>query len=174
MKILNCLILLFSLSVFAQDDESISWKEARISDKIEMTLSKADFDKRYKQADSIVASQPGETCALDEEAVKMLHYKGIKFEMSNGMLNFRSVDFSKRKGTYFSISDNWFDHTTTLKSFIKTYPYSSEYIADETTPDGDIMDMITILPKDASDEFEWRFYFNNGKLHSIECWQYCE
>ena len=171
MKLLTFLTLLLSLPVIAQDIESFSWKEARLNDKIELTLTQELFEKKYK-ADSLATPLVGECCS-DDESIKMVYYKGAKFEMNKGMLHFRSIDFTKKKGMYFSIDNDWFDHTTTLKSFMKTYPNASEYIEDSITDDGDIHDMIALLSKD-EDDYEWRFYFNDGKLHSIECWQYCD
>lgn len=172
MKFFTCMAVLFSLPMLAQDIESFSWKEAKLNDKIELTLTRELFEKKYK-ADSISSPEPGE-CCLDDESIKMVYYKGVKYEMHNGQLKFRSIDFSKKKGMYFSIENDWFDHTTTIKSFIKTYPNASEFIEDGYMDDGDVYDMIVLMPKD-EDSYEWRFYFNDdGKLHSIECWPYCD
>jgi len=174
MKNFYYILLLISLIMYAQDSESFSWKEARLNDKFELTLSKAEFDKRCKKADSITVADIGETCRFDDgDNVQTLHYKGAKYELYNDTLNFRSIDFTKRKGMYFSIENDWFDHTTTLKSFMKTYPVAAEYITDEITPEGDVHDLITLYPE-GEDSYEWRFYFNEGKLHSIECWLYCD
>jgi hypothetical protein len=175
MKLLIYLILLFALPVFAQDVKTISWEEARINDRIELTITKAEFDKRYKKTDSIAAPRPNETCGTENKAyVKMLFYKGVKFELDNGILNFRSVNFARRKGMYFSIDGDWFDHTTTLKSFKKTYSEAANYIEDFENEDGETMEMITLLPEKSEDRYEWRFFFDDGKLHSIECVFTCD
>lgn len=175
MKFFTHLLILFSLPTLAQEVKTISWDEAKISDRIELTISKADFDKRYKKADSIAAPRVNETCGTEDEAnVKMVFYKGVKFELANGILNFRSVNFAKRKGMYFSIKDDWFDHTTTLKSFKKTYPEAASYIEDYENEDGETMEMIMLLPDKTDENYEWRFFFDGGKLHSIECVFACD
>jgi len=175
MKFLASLLLLISLPAFAQTIKTISWDEARISDKITLTLPKQEFDKRFKKADSITAPRVGETCGTEEEAkVQMVHYKGVRFELDNGIMNFRSIDFSKRRGLYFSTKDDWFDHTTTLKSFSKAYPEAAEYSEDYETEEGETMVMLTLLPDTVAEKNEWRFFFKDGKLHSIECYFPCD
>jgi len=175
MKLLTYILLLFALPALAQEVKTISWNEAKINDRIALTITKAEFDKRYKKADSVAAPRINEPCATEDEAnVKMLFYKGIKFEMDNGILNFRSVNFARRKGMYFSIDGDWFDHTTTLKSFKKTYTEAANYIEDFENEDGETMEMITLLPEKTEDRYEWRFFFDDGKLHSIECVFTCD
>ena len=167
--------ILFLLSFSAFGQETISWDEAKINGKVAMTISKADFDKRFKKADSIVPLQVSEQCGNDEtENVRMVYYKGAKYEMDNGIMNFRSVDFSKSRNTYFEIKDDWFDRTTTLKSFTKTYPKAAEFIEDAETEDREVMDMIMLLPANPEEFSEWRFYFLNDRLRSIECWFPCD
>lgn len=174
MKALNLLLLLLSLPLFSQDIETLSWDEAMINDRIKMTISKADFDKRYKKADSIAAPKAGEICGREEEAtVKMVYHKGARYELDNGIMNFRSVDFTKNRNTYFSIKNDWFDRTTTLKSFSKTYPGAAAYIEDVEGEEGELLEMITLLP-DTAEDYEWRFYFKDDKLKSIECYFPCD
>lgn len=175
MKYIYYLILLCSLPVLGQQDaETISWDEASINDKIKLTISKAEFDKRFKKADSIVEARPDDICGLDTGAVvQMVYYKGAKFELDNGIMNFRSVDFTKSRNIWFSIKDDWFDRTTTLRSFAKSFPEAASFIEEYTADDGEVYDMITILPADPGEEYEWRFYFFDDKLHAMECWFYC-
>jgi hypothetical protein len=174
MKYIFYLLLIFSLPIFGQGIETISWDEAKINDKITMTISKVDFDKRFKKADSITAPKADEICGREEEAtVKMVHYKGARYELDNGIMNFRSVDFTKNRNTYFSIEGDWFDRTTSLKSFTRTYPEAAAFIEDVDDGDGDILEMITLLP-DNAENYEWRFYFRDDRLRSIECWFPCD
>ncbi|WP_294824349.1 hypothetical protein [uncultured Flavobacterium sp.] len=169
MKAFTLLFLIFSLQLFSQDIETLSWDEARISDKVPMTISKTDFDKRFKKADSITAPRQDEICGREEEAaIKMVHYKGAKYELDNGIMNFRSVDFTKNRNTYFSIKDDWFDRTTTLKSFSKTYPGAAEYIEDVEGEQDELLEVVTLLP-DTAEDYEWRFYFKDDRLKLIEC-----
>jgi hypothetical protein len=174
MKLLSLLFLLISLPVLAQDIETLSWNEARVNDRIPLTLSKADFDKKYK-ADSIVAPKIGQVCDVkNSENIQMLYYKGVRFELNNGTLSFRSIDFTKRRNMYLSFENDWFDHTTTFKSFAKTYPAASAFIEDYDSEEGEPMDMISILPTSDTDDFEWQFYFQDGRLHFIECFFSCK
>lgn len=168
MRYLFYIMLFACMPAFGQNDETISRDEARINDKITMTFSKAEFDRRFKKADSITTE---DICG---RAAKMLYYKGAKYELDGETMKFRSVDFSKNRNTYFSIENDWFDHTTTLKSFSRTYPASASFIEDADDTDGDILDMIVLLPAEANSDCEWRFFFKNEKLKSIECWVPCD
>jgi len=170
MKISFIIIILFSLPVFSQAKQYIVWDEARINDKIALTLPLTEFEKRYKKADSIATPKAGETCgAKDVATAKLLYYKGVEYLLDDGKLNFRSIDFSKRRNMYFSIKEDWFDHTTTLKSFTKSFPEESELIEDYAADNGEEFDRIIILPEDLTLNYAWFFYFKNNRLHSIEC-----
>ena len=171
MKLLYFLLLI-SFSALAQDIEALSWKEGRLNNRLDLSLTKKEYDKLYKQPDSIMAPNAGETCTTGD--VKMLYHKGAKYELVNDMLSFRSIDFRKNSHTFLSFKNDWFDHTTTLKSFKKTYPGASEFMEDFITDDGDVFDMISLLPKGEPDNFEWLFYFNDGKLVIIECLFTCD
>lgn len=151
----------------------LSWDEARLNDKIKLSMTREEFDKKYK-ADDIRACLPGETCHPEKDKVQIVSYKGAKYEMKDNILRFMSIDFSERRGMYFSIKGDWFDHTTTLKSFMKTYPVASEYIYDDETEDGEPLEVITLLPAESGPDAEWRFCFANGKLRSIENWLSCK
>jgi hypothetical protein len=172
MKYIAYILLLFSLPILAQDIEKLSWKEATISNKIALTIPKADFDKKYK-TDSITSPDLNETCGTDTEA-KIIHHKGVSYELSNGMLNFRKIDFRKRRNMWLAFENDWFDHTTTIKSFSKTYPDAVALADEYENEDGDIFELITVLPKEDKSDFEWHFYFQEGKLQYIECFLYCD
>lgn len=122
----------------------------------------------YRTSDSITNAEPQDVCPA-EAGAKILHHKGAKFLLVNDMLTFKSIDFTKNSHTYISFKNDWFDHSTTLKNFRKTYPLASEYMEDFITDDGDVYDMISLLPQGTPDNFEWLFYFNDGKLVIIEC-----
>lgn len=175
MKLFTFFFILLSLPVLAQKQEGISWEESSINDKIKLTISLSEFEDRYKKADSIVDASPDELCDPKEVAnIKMLYYKGIKFELKNGMLNFRSIDFSKRKAMYFAIDGDWFDHTTSLKSLSRSFPEATQYVEDYENEDGIEFKRVIVFPKDLSKDYDWNFDFKNGKLQSIEYRQGCK
>lgn len=167
---LRFLFLLLPLLSFAQDKELFSWDTALVSNKIPMTISLTDFQKAYKRADSITAPKPGQTCGSDDEAnVKMVYYKGARYELDNGIMNFRELDFSPRKNMYLQQKDDWFDHTTTLKSFSKTYPDAALIMITDYDEDDEPTNIISLMPAETDADCEWKFYFRGGKLKKIEC-----
>ena len=175
MKLFTFFFILFSLPVLAQGQEGMSWEESSINDKIKLTISLSEFEDRYKKADSIADALTHEFCnPKDAVDVKMLYYKGIKFELKNGMLNFRSIDFSKRRAMYFAIDGDWFDHTTSLKSLSRSFPEATQYVEDYENEDGEEFKRVIVFPKDLSKNYDWNFDFKNGKLHSIEFHQGCK
>ena len=154
--------------------EALPWNEGRVSEKIPLTLSRADFDKKYK-TDSITEPDISHLCGVaDEENARDLHYKGVTYLLNKGMLDFRKIDFRKRRNMWLAFENYWFDHTTTFKSFLKTYPdaaaLSEEYIDD----DGELFEMVILLPSGDKKDFQWHFYFANEKLQFIECFLYCD
>jgi hypothetical protein len=164
------IIIMSSLSAFCQQKQYIVWDDARINDKIALTITLSEFEKRYKIADSITTPKPDEVCGTRNAVnAKLLYYKGIEYLLDDGKLNFRSIDFSKRRGMYFAIKDDWFDHTTTLKSFRKSFPEESDLIEDYAADNGEEFDRIIVLPEDLTLNYAWFFYFKDDKLHSIEC-----
>ncbi len=171
MKYIYLLLFLATFSVQAQDNETLSWDAADINGKLKLTTTKREFDAIYKKADSIVSPNPKETCGTEEElAAKFLHYKGLKFEMDNGVLNFRRIDFTKKKGMIFNYKGTKFNENSTLQSFTKAFPIlASQY---EMNKDGN--QMIVIKPEDIDGGFEWRFYFSKGRLALIECYFRCD
>ena len=172
MKKIICLLLLFACPAFAQDIEKLSWSEATVSDKIPLTIPKTDFDKKYK-TDSITAPDINETCGSDTRS-QIINHKGVKYELSNGILNFRKIDFRKRRNMWLAFENDWFDHTTTFKGFAKTYPDAAALADEFEDEDGELYELVTLLPSDDKNDFEWHFYFLNGKLQFIECFLYCD
>jgi hypothetical protein len=171
MKLHYYLILLFTLSLQAQEKETFSWDAANINGKLTLTISKRDFDAIYKKADSIVAPRPGETCGTEEELqAKFLHYKGVKFEMDNGVLNFRSIDFSKKKGMHLMYKGTKFNENFTLEDFKKQFPVAAAALVSDKFS----TQMATLQPDETGSGLEWRFYFTKGKLTMIECWFPCD
>ena len=173
---LLALFILFCLTMSAQENEGISWKEASINDKIKLSLSLAEFENRYKKADSIIDGYAYSCAEKSEVEVKLYYYKGICFELQkDNTLKFSSIDFSVRKAMYFSINDDWFDHTTSLKSFHRSFPEQAEYVEDiydDLT--GEEYQSVVIFPRDLSESYEWNFNFKNGKLHSITYIESCK
>lgn len=166
-KLLFFFIVLFTLPIYSQKNEGINWSEASISEKIKLSISIAEFEDRYKKADSII-DVIIDTCPdLKTVAGQYYYYKGVCFEKDNDMLNFRSVDFSVRKRMYFAIDDDWFDHTTTLKSFERSFPEQSQYVEDYYDEYDNEFQRVVIFPRDLSEQYEWNFYFKDNKLHSI-------
>lgn len=172
MRFILYILLLLPFFISAQDIETLSWKEATVSNKIPLTIPKADFDKKYK-TDSISIPEPTETCGRDGTS-QIVNYKGVKYELSNGLLNFRKIDFRKRRNMWLAFEDDWFDHTTTLKSFQKTYPEAAAMADEYQDEDGNLYELISIMPGKDKNDFEWHFFFAEGKLQFIECFLYCD
>lgn len=159
-----------NLSIFRTAGRNFSWDAANVNDKLTLTINKRDFDAIYKKADSIVSPRPEETCGTDEElAAKFLYYKGVKFEMDNGVLNFRRIDFAKKKGMYVNYKGTKFNESYTLDNFIKLFLVASLSVQEKSG-----MKMIALKPEDTTSDFEWHFYFSKGRLNSIECWFPCD
>lgn len=171
MKYIYLLLFLATFAANAQDNETISWDAADINGKLKLTTTKREFDAIYKKADSIVSPNPKETCGTEEElAAKFLHYKGVKFEMDNGVLNFRKIDFTKKKGMVFNYKGTKFTENFTMQNFAKAFPVLASQL--EFSKGGN--QMVMIKPEDADGGFEWRFYFSKGKLTVIECYFRCD
>ncbi len=172
-KLAFLLIFLFALPAAAQKNEGINWEEASISDKIKLSISLADFENRYKKADSITDGYTYSCAEKTEVEIKLYHYKGITFELRDGLLHFRSIDFSVRKAMYFAIEGDWFDHTTSLKSFHRSFPEQAQYVEDFEDEYGEEYQQAIIFPRNLSEDYEWNFNFKNGKLRSIEFIENC-
>ena len=175
MKLFIYFALLCGLSAYCQDIETLSWKTTTMNDRIALTVPLKEFQKMGREADSITDATSDDLCGLKNmQDAKLYYFKGVKYILHNDTLTFRSVDFSPRRRMYLATEKDWFDHTTTFKNFAKTYPGSAaypDYLEDE---EGGDFDMYTMLPEEAIDKSEWRFYFREGKLHHIEYWSPCE
>ncbi len=170
MKYIYLLLLAVTFTSFAQETETFSWDAATVNDKLQLTIRKSEFDAIYKKADSIAAPRPGETCGTEEElAAKFLHYKGVKFELDNGILNFRSIDFRKKKGMYLSYKGTKFNENYSLDTFKKQYPVAAETFVHKLDTH-----IATLKPEQEGSEFEWKFYFTKGKLDLIICAFRCD
>lgn len=168
-NIILIVVLFTGIRIHAQDNELFSWETGKVNNKIPMTVSLKEFEKMYKKADSITVPLPSQVCG-NEENVKMVYYKGARYELDNGIMNFRELDFSARKNMYFQQKDDWFDHTTSLKSFSKTYPVAATQIETEDDPEtGEIFDVIGLLPLEKDADCLWMFYFKKERLVKIKC-----
>lgn len=177
MKFFTCLLLFVSLCLQAQEKETISWDNATISNKLTLTISKRDFNKIYKKADSIVTPDYTDACNTDDDNnFKYLYYKGTKFEMDNGILNFRKITFSKKAPMFFMHKGIRYDGTMTVTAFSKLFPVAiadldeNKFKALQTETDPD---PVIIAAYEENTEYEWLFSFSNGKLISIECYFSC-
>ncbi|MFP9113783.1 hypothetical protein ACLI1A_07555 [Flavobacterium sp. RHBU_3] len=170
MKLKILLILLLPIFAGAQNNELFSWQTGKVSNKIPMHLTLAEFEKVYKKADSITTALPEQLCNNEtDKNGQMLYYKGARYLLVNGTLSFRELDFSPRKNMYFQQKDDWFDHTTTLKSFGKTYPDAAALVDTEDDGTDEPWEIISLLPEEKDINCLWMFYFKKGKLRKIKC-----
>lgn len=168
MKHLHFFIFFLTGIVNAQQTEAISWDDARINDKLELTTSKRDFEKFYK-ADNITTPEIDPFCELpNDDRTQYLYYKGLCFEIDNGVMNFRHILFEKKDKLFFTHKGIRFDNTTKLSDFIKLFPNAAMNIEDYENMDG-VGKLIVLPSSNPVDENEWRFYFKGDKLISIEC-----
>jgi hypothetical protein len=175
MKLFTYIALLCCLTGFSQDIETIAWKTTNINDRIDLKSSLKDFEKLNRRADSLAVATPQDLCGLKNmEGAQLLYFKGVKYAFKNDTLTFRSVDFSKRRRMYLATATDWFDHTTTFKTFAKTYPGAASYPDYYEDDEGKEYDMYVLLSDEAGSEDEWRFYFSEGKLHHVDYWSPCD
>lgn len=170
MKFLYLLLLLPTV-LFSQNDDAISWDDATINDKLTLTISKRDFEKVYKKADSIVTPDYNNICGTDESSnFQYYHYKGLQYELDNGIMNFRRITFNKKSGMYFTYKGKRFDASTKLNDLKEVFPNTVKDIESEKKEQ---YKYILIEPADKADDSEWRFTFKNGYLESVECFFPC-
>lgn len=173
MKLLKLVLLFISISLSAQEKETITWDEATINNKLTLTVSKQEFDRIYKKADSIVTPKYEDICGTDADSnFQYVYYKGVQFEMDNRILNFRKITFSKKSPVFFSLKTVKFDGNITLNAFKKFFSNVTSGLNEdqlkalETTTDAP---PVVILPSETGEEYQWLFYFSKGKLSAIEC-----
>jgi hypothetical protein len=170
------IVLLSSLSFSQENDEFISWETAKVNNKIPLTLTLKELENVYKRkADSIAAPLPDQVCGTeDEKNAKMVYHRGVRYEMDNGVMNFREIDFSVRKNMFFQHKDDWFDSTTTLKNFARVYPVAASQAEEEEDEEDGPWSIVTLFPKEKDADCLWLFYFKKGKLRKIRCEFSCE
>ena len=161
------LLLFITFSTFAQNVKTIQWEESSVNGKLPLTILKREFEAVHKKADSIVTPDYMKECgSYDDDTYQYYYYKGLKYELDNGVLNFRQLIFLPKTGFFFKSKDLRFDEKTTLKDFEKQYPGAETYDADL----GKFKKLKVIaLPTTDPDNEQWHFYFNKGMLIAVEC-----
>ena len=174
MKLLPYFLFLMSLTALAQQNQSINWDEATINNKLNLTISKRDFEAVYKKDYIVRNPTEDETCGTaDEAGVKMLEYKDVSFEVDNNILNFRNVVFSKNnKGFFFTYKDSRFDERMTLDTFKKLFANAVAVAADNSTVTTN--QTIMAVPDSQNADDSWEFSFTKDKLVSIRYKFSCE
>jgi len=168
MKFFTYLLFLLSLPAFAQT-ETISWDDATISNKLTLTIAKREFDKIYKKADSIIKPDYSKVCGADaDSSFEYVYYKGLMFEMDNGIMNFREINLSPapKAPLFFVHKGITFNGNTKLADVQKLFPNAAAAIQDS---EDKTYKILKLEPAEAGDDSEWFFYFKNGKLAIIEC-----
>lgn len=169
MKYLYFLLTLITFSANAQQNEAVDWNEALINGKLELTISKRDFEATYKKADSIITPKYEDICGTDEDSnFQYYYYKGLKYELDNGIMNFRQVIFSKKSPFSFTYKGQKLDGTTKLDDVAKLFPDAIKNV-DRTQKETSIR----LGSADVMDDSDWRFTFKNGYLIMIECFFPC-
>ncbi|MXN90427.1 hypothetical protein GR160_04240 [Flavobacterium sp. Sd200] len=168
-KIVYIFLLTASLSLYAQDNETISWDEASISNKLPLTISKQEFDRIYKKADSIVTPNYVDICGTDADSnFQYVYYKGVQYEMDNKILNFRKIVLAKnpKNNMFFVHKGLKFNGTTKITEMQQLFPRSFENTEDS---EDKIYKIVKLKPAEIGEDYEWLFFFKNGLLAAIEC-----
>jgi len=168
MKFFTYFLFLISITAFAQT-ETITWDDATISNKLTLTIAKRDFDKIYKKADSIIKPDYTKVCGADaDSSFEYVYYKGLMFEMDNGIMNFRQISLSAplKAPLFFVHKGVTFNGNTKLADVQKLFPNATAAMTDS---DDKMYKIVQLDPAEAGDDSEWLFYFKNGKLAIIEC-----
>ncbi|PZR21213.1 MAG: hypothetical protein DI539_08540 [Flavobacterium psychrophilum] len=168
MKLIYFFITLIALSANAQT-ETLNWDDARINGKMELTISKRDFEAIYKKADKIVTPDYTEICGSDEDSKFQYYYhKNLQFELDNGIMNFMKMTFSKKDTFFFSYKDRKFDGNTTLNDLKTLFPEAVINTEKDSAEATFLLGSGTPL-----DDNLWRFTLKNGILISIEYFSQC-
>jgi len=168
MKNLFYFLLLFTLPALSQT-ETISWDDATISNRLTLTIAKREFDKIYKKADSIVRPDYTQVCGADaDSSFEYVYYKGLMFEMDNGIMNFRQIQLGRvpKAPLHFVHKGITFTGNTKLADVQKLFPNAGAAVQDS---EDKVYKVIKLEPAEPGDESEWLFYFKNGQLAIIEC-----
>lgn len=169
MKSLYFLLTLITFSANAQQSEAIDWNEARVNGKLELTISKRDFEAIYKKADSIITPKYEDICGTDEDSrFQYYFYKGLQYELDNGIMNFRQLKLIKKSTLFFTYKGQKLDASTKIEDVAKLFPDGVKN-ADKTSKEV----YIRLDSADVMDDSDWRFTFKNGYLTMIECFFPC-
>lgn len=168
MKLIYFFLTLITFSANAQI-EALNWDEARINGKLDLTISKRDFEAVYKKADKIVTPDYADICGTDEDSnFQYYYYKGLQYELDNGIMNFRKITFDKKSAFFFSYKDKKFDANTKLDDFKALFPEAVKSV-DKNAPEAGFL----LSSGSELDDNLWRFTFNKGVLVSIESFFPC-
>lgn len=167
MKLLSLFLLLISLNCFSQETETLSWDAADINGKLELTIARRDFEKIYKKPDSIVTPDYMKECgAYDGDTYQYYYSKGLRYELDNGIMNFRHIVFLPKSGNSFTHKEAIFNEATTLKDFTKFFPDAEKWEDSYFEKEKGLT--ARQVPSPASDdESLWIFYFKKDRLYAI-------
>lgn len=169
MKLIYFFIGILAFSANAQQIEAINWDEARVNGNMELTISKRDFEKIYKKADSIVPPDYSQICGSDADSnFQYYYYKGLVYELDNGIMNFRKLTFSKKAPIHFTYKGQRLDAGTRLED-LKTLFHEAVKEAGDAKPETSLL----LGSADVMDDSNWRLTFKNGYLTEIECFFPC-
>lgn len=166
--IISLFVLIAFFSANAQQLQTLNWDDAKINGKLELTILKRDFEKAVKGIGTIVTPYPDEVCNNDPELdIKLYYFRSTKYELDNGVLNFRRLSLDKKAGYYFTYKDVRLDWNTTPQDLFKFIDAAS---TSSTTKElKNVGPYLIITLNNKTDEGEWQFHFTAGKLTSIEC-----
>lgn len=169
MKLIYFLLALITFSANAQQKEALNWDEARINGKLELTISKRDFEAVYKKADKIVTPDYAEICGADQDSnFQYYYYKELQYELDNGIMNFMQLTFSKKSTFFFTYKDKKLDGSTKLDDMKSLFPEAVKSAEKNDKETG----FVVMSASDVDDNL-WRFTFKNGLLASIEYFVQC-
>lgn len=168
MKLIIFLFTLMTLSANAQQSSTLNWDDARINGKMELTILKRDFEKAVKGIGTIITPNPEEICDNNEELdIKFYYFKGITYELDNGVLNFRHLLLDKKNGFYFTYKNVRLDWNTTTEDLFRIIDVNHTTSSENERKNEGTYLIISLDNK--TDEGEWQFHFKEGKLTSIHC-----
>ena len=169
MKLIYFFMGTLAFSANAQQTEAINWDEVRINGNLELTISKRDFEKIYKKADSIITPDYSQICGTDADSnFQYYYYKGLVYELDNGIMNFRKLTLSKKSTISFTYKGQKLDGTTRLEDLKALFP---EAVKETGNTKGETS--LLLDSADAMDDSNWRLTFKNGYLTEIECFFPC-